>query len=213
MAGRKAIARIVLPAAVVLWIAVVGAGMATLWGYATTSGAAGDVPSTWPAASRLERPTRRDSLLVFLHPRCPCSRATVYELARVMARTPGRFDAHAVFIRPAETDPGWAQTDLLGSARAIPGLEVAIDENGADAKLFGVATSGHVLLYGRSGNLLFSGGITAARGHAGDNAGAGSLIAIADGRPVDSSGRMPVFGCELFSADGSCSRGTSQCPS
>ena len=130
-----------------------------------------------------------------------------------MARTEGRFDARAVFIRPAEADPSWAQTDLLRSARAIPGVDVAIDENGVDAKLFGVATSGHALLYGRDGSLLFSGGITAARGHAGDNAGAGSLLAIANGRPVGSSGRLPVFGCELFSPDGTCSRGTSQCPS
>ena len=57
------------------------------------------------------------------------------------------------------------------SAAEIPGVEVVSDEDDAQSAAFGAAVSGQTLLYDREGRLIFSGGITAARGHAGDNAG------------------------------------------
>ena len=52
------------------------------------------------------------------------------------------------------------------------------DDDGAEARRFGAETSGQTLLYDEHGALLFSGGITGARGHAGDNAGRASLVAL-----------------------------------
>ena len=49
------------------------------------------------------------------------------------------------------------------------------DDDGAEARRFGAETSGQTLLYDARGALAFSGGITGARGHAGDNAGRASL--------------------------------------
>ena len=70
------------------------------------------------------------------------------------------------------------------------------DRQGQRATAFGAMTSGHVLLYDRSGNLVFSGGITAARSHEGDNLGCTSVVAIINGG-TSSVAQSPVFGCSI----------------
>ncbi len=57
------------------------------------------------------------------------------------------------------------------SVESIPNSTLLPDVDGVWLKTFNVKTSGHVLLYHPNGNLLFSGGITASRGHEGDNSG------------------------------------------
>jgi hypothetical protein len=52
------------------------------------------------------------------------------------------------------------------------------------------------VLYNSDGQLLFSGGITGARGHEGDNAGEDLVIAGLNGQNVGFQ-HTPVFGCSL----------------
>jgi hypothetical protein len=61
-------------------------------------------------------------------------------------------------------------------------------------------TSGQVLLYDVSGRLVFRGGITAGRGHAGDNVGRDNVVAflLHDTVPAEST---PVFGCSIDDAE------------
>jgi hypothetical protein len=89
------------------------------------------------------------------------------------------------------------QTDLLASAAAIPGVVVVRDDEGVEAGRFRAATSGQTMLYDTAGTLLFSGGITSARGHAGDNAGREAVVSLLT---TDEAARKetPVFGCPLF---------------
>ena len=103
-------------------------------------------------------------------------------------------------MRPADQPPDWARTDLWNSAQQIPDVDVRIDYQGEMAARFGAQTSGHVVLYDDSGRLVFSGGITAARGHEGDNLGANTIVSLIKG---DKSGndQSPVFGCPLTSAE------------
>src|SRR5262245_17490046 len=79
-----------------LWIATVGAGWAALTHYANQPG------RTSPAPMTVLRPgtTGRDQLLLFVHPRCPCSMATVRELGRLMARSNSALEATVYFFRP-----------------------------------------------------------------------------------------------------------------
>jgi len=71
------------------------------------------------------------------------------------------------------------------------------DDDGVEAARFGAATSGQVILYDRDGRLLFSGGITASRGHAGDNDGRDAIVSLlGGGRGTRHS--SPVFGCSLL---------------
>jgi hypothetical protein len=72
-----------------------------------------------------------------------------------------------------------------------------VDIDGIAAKRFGAATSGHVIVYDPSGSLVFEGGITAGRGHQGDNTGQIAIIDIVEGR-IPTVNHMPVFGCEIF---------------
>jgi hypothetical protein len=134
-----------------------------------------------------------------VHPRCPCTRASLAELGRLMARSQGRLVAQVLVRAPANDSNSWTRTDLWRAAEAIPGVRAIADPNGAEAAQFGLETSGHVLLYDAAGRLRFSGGITPARGHEGDNAGRVAILAVLDGE--DETGplaRHVVFGCALF---------------
>ena len=73
------------------------------------------------------------------------------------------------------------------------------DDGGAEARAFGVETSGQTLLYDAAGKLRFNGGITGSRGHAGDNAGRKALVALIGETAPDRNGAS-VFGCPLFAA-------------
>jgi hypothetical protein len=193
-ASRRA--RAVLVGAIVFWGACVGSGMAGLARYSSTEGAAGAPPQRWPASAAVAPSSDRVTLLMFAHPRCPCTRASLGELAELMARTGDRVDAHVLFVRPEGAGDDWDDSDLEAQAAAIPGVKVSVDGEARQAELFRSTTSGHVLVYGADGALLFSGGITAARGHMGDNLGVEAVRALARGA-VAAVARTSVFGCAL----------------
>lgn len=173
--------------------------MGALWSYSLTPGDQHEPLERWPTGSPIARLHDRPTLVMFAHPRCPCSRASVGELALIMARVPGRLAAHVVFPSPSEGGSGWSDTPLWRAAADIPGVQVLRDEDGREARRFGAVTSGQTLLYDAGGRLAFSGGITSARGHAGDNAGRSSVISVVkEGKAARA--RTPVFGCSMVGA-------------
>jgi hypothetical protein len=179
----------------ITWIASVAFGMRALFDYENTPGRVGALSQAWPAA-QIERATDRPTLVMLAHPHCPCTAASVGELAQIMARLEGRVKAYVLFVRPPGASGDWEDTDLRRSAEAIPGVQVILDADGVEAHRFGAETSGHTELFGADGRLLFTGGITASRGHAGDNAGASAIVALVnDQTPVRTQTR--VFGCAL----------------
>ena len=195
-----------------LWVLLVGAGFRSLLAYSLTSGEAAHAPAQWPAETALLSPAGGPTLLVFLHPRCPCSRATSGELALLMAQTPHGGDARVFFLRPAGVEDDWVETDLWRSVSSIPGVTVFRDDEGVEARRFGAATSGETMLYDKGGRLLFHGGITSGRGHSGDNDGRSALTALMNGNLADRTDTA-VFGCPLFAPEGPCThRGSAQCP-
>lgn len=136
----------------------------------------------------------RHRLYMFLHPRCPCSVASVNELARIMSRSSGVLDATVYFVRPESQPANWERGRLWNLTSSVPGVHVESDVGGRVAAHFNASTSGEVFVYDRLGKLCFHGGITAARGHAGDNLGQSAVIAIALGEKSDVE-CSPVFGC------------------
>ena len=56
----------------------------------------------WPESSRLRRVSDKHHLVMFAHPRCPCTRASIGELALIMARVHGRLTADVLFVKPRE---------------------------------------------------------------------------------------------------------------
>jgi hypothetical protein len=189
--------RLILTAAGMLWVLMVGAGIATLRSYERKPGVAAATPDQWPAASRVKPSADRATLVMLAHPHCPCTRASIGELARLMTQAQGRVTAYVLFVKPPDFADGWEQTDLWESAAAIPGVTAVRDDDGVEAGRFHAETSGQTVLYDAAGNLLFSGGITGARGHAGDNAGRAAVVSLLTAGEAEERG-TPVFGCPLF---------------
>lgn len=179
-----------------VWLAALAFGGRTLFRYETTPGRVGQVSSVWPGESIISAPTDKPTLLMFAHPHCPCTRASVGELAQIMAHALGKVHAYVLFVKPPNAGADWDDTGLRASAAAIPGVVVMTDENGTEAARFGAETSGHTLVFDRKGALLFSGGITASRGHAGSNTGENAVLAALTEQSLE-RGRTPVFGCSL----------------
>jgi hypothetical protein len=180
-----------------LWLLFAGAGLAVVWNYANRPGEPGTPPSRWPAETAIARAPGLPRLLLFVHPRCPCSRATLGELSLLLSRCRDRATCEVVFVLPPGVTADWERTDLVAAAKAIPGVDVRFDREGREAQRFGAKTSGETLLYDGAGRLRFHGGITAARGDSGDNLGRCSLSALlTDG--VSALAETPVFGCSLL---------------
>src|SRR6185437_9083110 len=138
----------------------------------------------------------KPTLIMVAHPRCPCTRASVAELAQIMAHSLGKVNAFVLFVKPPGAGADWDDTGLRRSATSIPGVTVLTDENGVEAARFGAQTSGHTLVFDRQGTLVFSGGITASRSHIGGNTGEDSVLAALNQQAPDRE-RTPVFGCSL----------------
>jgi hypothetical protein len=183
-----------------LWLGAVAAGFAWLGSYNNRPGIPANAPARWPADTQIARDTRHPTLVMLVHPRCTCSRASLGELAELVARARHRPTTVVLMVRPAGVSGDWEQTDLWQSAAHIPGVTVVRDDGGVEAERFGTRASGQTLLYDTDGRLLFSGGITGARGHPGDNAGRAAILALLDREEVHQAG-TPVFGCPLLSPD------------
>lgn len=179
-----------------LWLSVAGVGAWGLMKYENTPGTVGETPLTWPASSQIKRQPGHPTLIMFAHPHCPCSTASVGELNHLLTHCQGLADVHVLFIRPNNLPDSWTQTTLRKSAEAIPGVQVQLDPAGLESQRFGAESSGYVVLYSPEGQLLFSGGITGARGHAGDNAGENVVVDLLNGQPAQLT-HTPIFGCSL----------------
>jgi hypothetical protein len=189
-------ARLLLFACACLWLIGVAYGVNVIREYESAPGAMGIAPDRWPDESRIVRDSGRSTLLMLVHPRCSCTRASLDELRGIMNRPHGAVSAWVIFIKPSGMDEGWERSATWAQARAIPNVTVLLDDGGLEAKRFGALTSGHVVLYDRTGRLVFSGGITGARGHEGDNVGTRRVLGLLDQSIVARTGH-DVFGCPL----------------
>jgi hypothetical protein len=180
-----------------IWLLAIGAGYAVILKYQTNRGDVGDTPKQWPSQSALVLDPRRSTLIMFAHPQCPCTRASVEELNRLLVQCPGKVTAQVWFTKPDQFSDDWTQGSLWRSVAAIPSVTVHEDVGGIQAALFGAETSGYVVLYDPRGKLLFHGGITGSRGHAGDNAGQQTLISLITQQAAALS-QTPVYGCSLI---------------
>ena len=188
--------RLVFCAVTAVWLFAVSAGTAALMRYKNIAGAQLDAPARWPAGSRIVRVPGEATLVMAAHPQCPCTRASMTELERLLSRLPGRLHAVVLFVKPEGAPAGWEDTDLFRRASSVEGAQAIVDVDGVEARRFNALTSGQTLLYAADGRLLFSGGITAARGHEGDSVGRAYILAALDGAHLPHP-NAPVFGCAL----------------
>ena len=195
--------RKILLAGAIGWLALVAVGLWMLTGYENSPGIAAAPPVEWPTDSRIQRAPDQATLVILAHPHCPCTKASIGELASIMAHCQGRLTAYVLFVKPEGVADAWEITDLWQSASRIPGVKVIQDSEGAEARLFHGATSGQAILYDREGHLQFTGGITASRGHSGDNEGRSAIVSLVNAKVADQRETL-VFGCPLFDPKSEC---------
>jgi hypothetical protein len=195
--------RFILITACAVWVSLIAVGLGLLWAYENAPGPTATPPAHWPFDSRIGRATDRATLVIMTHPHCPCTRASIGELARLMAQAQGRVTAYALFLKPSGSYDDWEKTDLWQSAASIPGVNVVVDDGGTEARRFHVVTSGQIVLYDAGGRLLFSGGITGSRGHEGDNAGRSAIVSLLNTGEAERAETL-AFGCPLFDTQSEC---------
>lgn len=182
--------------AIVAWTAFVVAGLWVAGDYAATAGTRGEAPIAWPSTASFSPSPGKKTLVMFAHPRCPCTRASLSELDRLMAAASDDVEAYVLIARPAALDAAWVETDLVAHARRIPRTRVVEDPGSLEAARFGAETSGHLFVYDERGTLELSGGLTAARGHEGQSLGRDDVLAVLSRRaPVTRT--HEVFGCPI----------------
>jgi hypothetical protein len=162
-------------------------------------------PVRWPEGTRLVRNQSGDSLLLFVHPRCPCTQATTGELEKLLSsfQTTGRLDRFELWVVaaiPRGAPEEWTLTILIERSLRLPKARLCLDYGGIEASRFAALTSGTVMLYSADGRLRYSGGVTAARGHAGANAGIATLARLLNGESGSTSA-LPALGCRLVLED------------
>jgi len=199
--------------AALIWLGVTVTATLLMVAYANAPGQSGSPPMIWPKSSQVPRDADHPTLVMFVHPHCPCSKASISELSLLMTYCQEQINAHVFFLKPAKMVRDWVLTASWREAAAIPHVTVHCDEAGHEAQLFHAETSGDTVLYDAKGNLLFHGGITISRGHSGDNPGRSALQTLV----LDQSAQQtqtpvlqtPVFGCSLFEAE--CQKGSVKC--
>lgn len=174
------------------WLAVIAGGFWAWERYDATPGAARS-PQPEPAVESEPR-SERWRLTVFVHPRCPCSRAALDELAEIAHAAPD-LATRVLFVLPPGVEPGWARGESWDEAGRIAGSERVVDSDGAEAVRLGAETSGHAVLTDPAGRAVFRGGLTQARGRAGESPGRRAVLDWVRGCPAAPS--APVFGCPL----------------
>lgn len=196
--------RALLATSLLLWTAVAVGGVKWLHDYAFTPGDLGAGPERWPAGVAVARSATRATLVVAMHPGCPCSRATLAELETILLQVGDRLEAKVIFA-PVATPAPVTESEHFRRAGALPGVSVIVDTDGTRLRAFGLLTSGETRLYRADGTLAVRGGITLARGHVGDNPGRQAVIAAVRAEDVCGDGgprAQPVFGCALSGRTG-----------
>jgi hypothetical protein len=178
------------------WIAMAGYGFHRMMEYEFTSEDTAPPLFVWPSESALKPCFDRPTLVMFLHPHCPCSAASLDELAALIAQRREAVHPILAFLRPTGFDADWEQTELWRTAQSIPDATVFSDIAGVEHARFQANVSGETFLYSSNGQLLFHGGLTPSRGHRGENTGSAAIESLMAGTRI-SAQESPTFGCAL----------------
>lgn len=194
--------RVAIAGAIVVWGGLLGGAAVILNDFEQT----GSAPARLPQ-SRPDLASSRPIVRMFAHPRCPCTHASIEELAHLVAQHP--HDAHyeVWFFRPLTEPDAWAHSALWNAAALIPGVSAFTDPDGSEARRAGAETSGEVVILDAAGSPVYAGGITISRGHEGDNPGLDAASGWLDRLAASSThgahaetalpSVAPVFGCTI----------------
>jgi hypothetical protein len=188
-------------AVIVAWI---GALLGCAWwqlGYELAPGASATCQSAAPYGALRAQPDR-PLVVMALHPRCPCSRASVSNLEAGLTAWGADVQVRVLGVVPAGVDPGpeWTASGVCRRAAGLGEGVLLEDDGGVIAGSLGMRTSGDVVAFDARGRVVFHGGLTTARGQAGPSEGVRLLIAALRSDGARPALTTPVFGCVLGAA-------------
>lgn len=195
------VSRLAIVGSLALWAAGIVFGTRYANNYSGTPGISSPSVDHWPTHSLLALSSTRDTIVIAIHPQCPCSNASVEELRNAVARSGEHPLIYALIYQPNNEPADWAETPVVRAAQAIPGSHIFIDRTGSEMERFHARVSGDVFLYDVEGRIRFKGGVTSSRGNVGESGGGVALTALLrhENLPVT---HTPVFGCSLVRSPG-----------
>lgn len=179
------------------WVALLALGFSHAWRYESTAGNPGGETSGFPSTSRVRLAATLPTVAMFAHPNCPCTLASLDQLATLVRKKPSRARVYVLIVQAPGLSRDLTKSDTATAARRIEGAIVLPDPSGVEAKRFGAATSGQVVVFDPRGTQRFRGGITESRGHPSPNDGLDAVASILDSKPPEVHS-TPVFGCSLL---------------
>jgi hypothetical protein len=96
------------------------AGFGALFSFNGTAGPVTAGPAGWPEGTAVERSHTGPTILVFVHPFCSCTGATIEELDRLMASRKSRAPAPVIKVLFTRSDRAWKPGDLWSQAAKLP---------------------------------------------------------------------------------------------
>lgn len=196
--------------AVLVWLIMLIGGVLYFNKYETTPGLTRSSSDRWPAGEAVAFSPGKVNLVVFAHPRCPCTRASLEELKSLLKDCPTSVSTRILFWVPPNASSPWTTSDLWTQARAIDNVQLIADEGGKQAHCFGATTSGHLMIFAPDGTRIYSGGLTNGRGRRGNESGLTAIrshIIQEQPLPVETA----VYGCPLFNSPSSPENGSELC--
>jgi len=137
-----------------------------------------------------EMAIRKPLLIVVLHSQCPCSLATIEDLINLPVTDRSQLKIRLVFTGPDPID-----SRANEESETLTGVDREYLTESQVLSRYGARTSGQAYLYSRSGDLIFSGGLTDSRGVRGDSDGLVAIRETVAGRKCIAE--APVYGCAL----------------
>ena len=183
------------------WVGLLALGMVMLAQYSNKPGALDNTVLKFPRNTNIQLSANKSTMLVFLHPYCSCSLATLENLERLQPSIKNKVEIYALFFSPSSQSADWSKTISWYKAARIPRVHVMKDTDGQIAKQFHAATSGYVVVYGIDGHKIFSGGITPSRGHSGESKGTEAITALLNTAVSKTKAVQTfVFGCSILNS-------------
>lgn len=148
-------------------------------------------------SERIGAETGKPIAVVFLHPHCPCSQATVAMIERSLSTLPNeQYEIMFIHYVSMDHDQQWNNSALIRKVHSIPRVTVIPDPHSHIAAAFGARISGEVLAFDSSGTRAYHGGVTNSRGHEGANPGIEAMEAVLRGETPELA-ELPTYGCVL----------------
>lgn len=182
---------------IVTWLLLVITGVGYLDYYKNSPGALDvSLVSQWPKLSKIPFDSRKPQLLLFVHPKCSCSVASLTEFSKLARAIGAKAVVRIIFSQPKGMKDQVENSDLWKQAKDYSGIDLIADREGGEQFIFGVKTSGETILFDENGKKIFHGGITPSRGHEGDSKGQDYILSWFKGLRKERN-TASVYGCGI----------------